>query len=111
MGWYEPNYNYLIPGAVLAIVNVLFAVAISSWMVNEVNTSRWKNKILDLKDITLAKLFILNRSWNAKPFVEMTAISDAQTCPLSMPDEVVFQTWLGTTIMCDCLNSEFDRHY
>ena len=111
MGWYEPIYNYLIPCAVLAILNILFAAAIASWMINEVNSSRWKNKILDFQNITLAKLFILDRSWNAKPFVEMAAIYDAQTCPLSMPDEVVFQTWLGTTLMCDCLNMEMNREY
>ena len=95
---------------IVGVLNILLAIACASWQVNENNSSRWRNKILNFYTQDLGPLKILDRSWNTKPFVDMTVTSETY-CPSSHPDEVVYQTWLGTRGVCDCLNAENFRDY
>ena len=47
--------------------------------------------------------------WMTKPFTDI-AVVDAETkCPTSFPDEVIYNVWPGTRMMCDCLerNQEY----
>lgn len=32
-------------------------------------------------------------------------------CPSTHPDEVIYEMWLGTKYVCDCLEQEKDRRY
>ena len=84
----------------------MLAIACASWQVNEVDYSnRWRNKIIAFDSENLLPLKIMNRSWNTKPFIDMIVTRDTK-CPDSHPDEVVYETWLGSKGFCDCLRDE-----
>ena len=63
----------------------------------------------------------LVRSWNTELFTDIYAIDMEQSrnigvhkagaCPDSHPEELVFDVWQGSTIMCDCLQKWGDREY
>ena len=50
-------------------------------------------------------------SWMIVPFVDVAIFDADETlngCPQSHPDELIFELWIGTTMMCDCLQQEGD---
>ena len=51
----------------------------------------------------------MNRSWDTKPFLDMIVTSDTK-CPDSHPDEVVYETWLGSKGACDCWRDEHKQN-
>ena len=48
---------------------------------------------------------ILKKSWQAKPFVDVI-MTTAKSCPETHPDDLIYEVWLGTRGMCDCLERE-----
>ena len=48
---------------------------------------------------------IMNRSWDAKHFIDMIVTKDTK-CPDSHPDEVVYETWLDSKGFCYYLREE-----
>ena len=51
------------------------------------------------------------RSWTRKPFVAVKAFDAKETlaCPFEYPEELLYDIWLGTRMMCDCLERADDR--
>lgn len=45
------------------------------------------------------------RSWTRKPFVAVKAFDAKETlaCPADYPEELLYDIWLGTRVVCDCL--------
>lgn len=85
-----------------AFIALILAVAALSWMVNENNTGRWMNTI---EESTRGSYYVVGnliRSWEQKPFVDVIVTDDA-LCPEDFKEDLVFDTWLGTRAMCDCL--------
>ena len=45
-----------------------------------------------------------------KPFVDVI-LHDGSICPGTHPDDLIYEVWLGTRGLCDCLEREDDRNY
>lgn len=45
-----------------------------------------------------------------KPFTDII-VTDNEYCPVTHPEDVVFEMWLGTRGMCDCFERAGDRSY
>ena len=45
--------------------------------------------------------------------IEMVVIEDDwySQCPFDYPEEIIYETWMGTRAACDCLEREGDRLY
>lgn len=87
---------------VYAFIAMALAVAALSWMVIENNTSQWMNTIEESTrgaDYVVGNLI---RSWEQKPFVDVVVSADL-SCPQGFKEDLVFDIWLGTRAMCDCL--------
>ena len=56
-------------------------------------------------------------SWSQEPFTHVTVVDaeeNPQGCPDSHPDELIFEVWMGTTGLCDGLQSpdkEWKRYH
>ena len=45
-----------------------------------------------------------------KPFVDVI-LHDGRICPEEYPDDLIYEVWLGTRGLCDCLERSGDRLY
>jgi len=102
----------LIYGSVACYTMVAFVLCITcaSWMVNQNNSESWRHTIMGLGSSDTAAIYILQRSWEVKPFVDIV-VTNERNCPYSHPEDVIFEIWLGTKGMCDCLERAADRLY
>ena len=53
---------------------------------------------------------VLEKSWDVKPFVDVV-LHDGNSCPETHPDDLIYELWLGTRGLCDCLERDGDRDY
>ena len=84
------------------------AIASSSWMINQNNSESWKNTILNFTNSATASMSVLEQSWDVKPFVDVV-LTDRTICPETHPDDLIYEVWLGTRGLCDCLERAGDR--
>ena len=47
-------------------------------------------------------------NWLTKPFTDITVVDADDNCPASFPDEVIYNVWPGTRMMCDCIDRSFE---
>ena len=52
--------------------------------------------------VDLNYIYQVASDWKTLPFVDMTVTTDSR-CPVSHPDEVIYDLWSGATILCDCI--------
>lgn len=88
--------------AILVIGYILvafgLAIAASSMMIYQNNNETWNRAIRGVQVRQGQGPANLMRSWSAEPFMEIKAFDAEEyyTCPGDLPDEVVYDIWLGT---------------
>ena len=73
-------------------------IAVCSMMIHN------DNKVVGLK-ADLNYIYQVQEDWNTKPFVDMVVTTDYK-CPATHPDEVLYDLWLGATLLCDCIERD-----
>ena len=87
------------------------AIAASSIMIHQNKEKTWSKKLTQLYEGENSAPYALMKSWEKQPFVDIRVL-DAEEypyCPDEYPEDVVYDIWLGTRAMCDCLEREGDR--
>ena len=47
--------------------------------------------------------------WRRVPFTDITVVEGVdRPCPSDYPDEVIYDIWPGTRMMCDCIERSFE---
>ena len=87
------------------------AIAASSMMIYQVNSGSWVTSITRLYSSQQTLPTLLLSSWAKQPFVGIKVLDAEEypTCPSDYPEDVVYDIWLGTRAVCDCLENAGDR--
>ena len=90
------------------ILAILTVIPLVSVMIYQRNNGHWTTELIRELDRLNAVGKELNKSWSAEPFVSVLAL-DSETYPMGCPithEELIYDIWPGTTMMCDCLERE-----
>lgn len=77
-------------------------IALLSAMANQKLREGMLEKYRDLQGSQTTTDTIM-REWEKAPYVDVVVVQEDQKCPEDYPEDVIFDTWLGTRTCCDCL--------
>ena len=53
-------------------------------------------------------------SWESQPLTDVLVIDSLiymEGCPIDYPEVIIYDTWMGTTVLCDCLDEDLNTYY
>ena len=97
---------------ILAILTVIPLISVMMYNYNNFTglNGNWTTELIQELDRLNAVGKELNKSWSAEPFVSVLAL-DSETYPTGCPithEELIYDIWPGTTMMCDCPEEIFE---
>ena len=94
-------------GLLSLLLGLVMSIVVSSIMIHNKPSKpvAWTNEYVDSGIRTHPSQ--VKYDWTIQPFTSITVIDADYSCPEDFPDEVIYNLWPGTRMMCDCIERDF----